>query len=169
MGLKIPLLQGTTSQHSTLDPQPIYCHRLRLQVRFRRKKFKKTWQGATPGHRTLPLPNFARCDTDTSHPATLSCCTLQHRAISPCHFRLSHPVTQKGCFLPLKSPCASSRRRSAHALNLPSALAAPSGFRGARVCPRSFCPRSFSLRRLHVLPEMSRTPSFQRSPRVPVP
>ena len=81
---------------------------------------QKTWQGATPGHRTLPLPNFARCDTTTSHLATLSCRTLQHRAIAPCHFRLSHPATQKARFLPLKSPfspCASSRRLSAHILN----------------------------------------------------
>ena len=90
---------------------------------------QKTWQGATPGHRTLPLPNFARCDTTTSHLATLSCCTLRHCAIAPCHFRLSHPAMQKARFCPLKSPCAlvapkfcegaSSRRRSAHAVNHP--------------------------------------------------
>ena len=63
-----------------------------------RKIIKRKSQGATPGHRTLQSPNSARCDTDTSHPATLSCRTLRHRAISPCHFRLSHPATQKAPF-----------------------------------------------------------------------
>ena len=97
-----------------------------------RKIIKNKSQGATPGHRTLQSPNFARCDTATSHPATLSHHTLRHRAIAPCHFRLSHPATQKARFLPLKSPfspCASPRHLSAHALNhLPSALASPSKF-----------------------------------------
>ena len=62
------------------------------------KIIQKRSQGATPGHRTLPLPNFARCDTTTSHPATLSCRTLQHRAIAPCHFHLSHSATQTASF-----------------------------------------------------------------------
>ena len=62
------------------------------------KIIQKISQGATPGHRTLPLPDIARCDTTTSHPATLSHRTLRHRAISPCHFRLSHPATQKAPF-----------------------------------------------------------------------
>ena len=48
-----------------------------------RKTVKKRSQGATPQHRTLPLPNIARCDTSTSHPATLSCRTLRHHAIMP--------------------------------------------------------------------------------------
>ena len=60
-----------------------------------RKIIKNKSQGATPGHRTLQSPNFARCDTATSHPATLSHRTLQRRAIAPCHFRLSHPATRK--------------------------------------------------------------------------
>ena len=74
------------------------------------KIIQKISQGATPEHRTLQSPNFARCNTTTSHPATLSCCTLQHRAIAPCHFRLSHPATQNDSFGPLKPPCASSSR-----------------------------------------------------------
>ena len=60
-----------------------------------RKIIKNKSQGATPGHRTLQSPNFARCDTATSHPATLSHRTLRHLAITPCHFRLSHPATRK--------------------------------------------------------------------------
>ena len=68
------------------------------------KIIQKISQGATPGHRTLPLPDIARCDTTTSHPATLSHRTLRHRAISPCHFRLSHPATQKASFRPPKTP-----------------------------------------------------------------
>ena len=67
------------------------------------KIFKKISQGATPEHRTLPLPNFARCNTTTSHLATLSHCTLQHRAIAPCHFRPSHLATQTARFRPQKS------------------------------------------------------------------
>lgn len=59
------------------------------------KIIKKISQGATPGHYTLQSPNFARCDTATSHLATLSHRTLRHRAIVPCHFRLSHPATRK--------------------------------------------------------------------------
>ena len=73
-----------------------------------RKIIKKILQGATPRHRTLPSPNFARCYTDASHPAPLSCCTLQHRAIAPCHFHPPHSAMQKGCFLPLKSPITPS-------------------------------------------------------------
>ena len=64
------------------------------------KIVKEKSQGATPGHCTLRLPNFARCDAATSHLATLSCRTLRHRAIAPCHFRLSHPATQKPRFCP---------------------------------------------------------------------
>ena len=67
------------------------------------KIIKNKSQGATPGHRTLPLPNIARCDTTTSHPATLSHLTLRHRAIAPCHFRLSHSATQKAIFRPPKT------------------------------------------------------------------
>ena len=63
-----------------------------------RKIIKNKSQGATPEHRTLQQLNFARCDTTTSHPATLSCRTLRHRDIAPCHFRLSHPATQKARF-----------------------------------------------------------------------
>ena len=68
------------------------------------KIIKKISQGATPEHRTLQSPDFARCNTTTSHPATLSHRTLRHRAISPCHFRLSHPATQKPRFRHPKSP-----------------------------------------------------------------
>ena len=74
-----------------------------LSSPFPEKIVQKTLQGATRQLRTLPLPNFARCDTTTSHPATLSHHTLQHRAITPCHFLLSHRATQKARFLPPKS------------------------------------------------------------------
>jgi len=67
------------------------------------KIIKKISQGATPVHRTLQSPNFARCNTATSHPATLSLHTLRHRAIAPCHFRLSHPATRKPRFRPPKT------------------------------------------------------------------
>ena len=62
------------------------------------KIIKNKSQGATPEHRTLPLPNFARYDATTSHPATLSYHTLRHRAIAPCHFHTSHLATQKTHF-----------------------------------------------------------------------
>ena len=59
----------------------------------------------------------------------------------------SHPSTNPTsptCRRSCSPPCASSRRLSAHALNLPSALAVPSGFMGARVCPRSLFSIRFS-------------------------
>ena len=71
---------------------------------FSSKIIQNKSQGATPKHRTLPLPNFARCNSITSHPATLSCCTLQHHAIAPCHFHLSHSATQKARFRPQNRP-----------------------------------------------------------------
>ena len=63
-----------------------------------RKIIKNKSQGATPGSCTLQQPNIARCDTTTSHPATLSHRTLRRRAITPCNFRLSHPATRKPRF-----------------------------------------------------------------------
>ena len=103
----LPALHGWTKKGSSrhCDPQHSthICASTSPSGSVSPKIIQKRSQGATPGHRTLPLPNFARCDTTTSHPATLSCCTLQHRAIAPCHFLLSHPATQKARFLPPKS------------------------------------------------------------------
>ena len=65
------------------------------------KIIKKRSQGVTPEYRTLPLPNFAGCNTTTSHPATLAHRTLRPRATTPCHFRLSHSATFKARFCPL--------------------------------------------------------------------
>ena len=110
----LPALHGWTKKGSSrhCDPQHSthICASTSPSGSVSPKIIQERSQGATPGHRTLPLPNFARCDTTTSHPATLSCCTLQHRAIAPCHFRLSHPATQNDSFGPLKPPCASSSR-----------------------------------------------------------
>ena len=69
-----------------------------------RKIIKNKSQGATRQLRTLRLSHVAPCDIALSHPATFACRTLQ---------------LKKPAFLPLKSPCASSRRPSAHALNHP--------------------------------------------------
>ena len=64
------------------------------------KIVKNKSQGATPGHCTLRLPNFARCDATTSHLAKPSCRTLRSHDITPCNFLVSHPATQKHRFRP---------------------------------------------------------------------
>ena len=98
----LPALHGWTKKGSSrhCDPQHSthICASTSPSGSVSPKIIQERSQGATPGHRTLPLPNFARCDTTTSHPATLSCRTLQHRAIAPCHFHLSHSATQTASF-----------------------------------------------------------------------
>jgi len=51
----------------------------------------------------LQSANFAWCGTATSHRATSSSLTLQHRPIAPCRRQLSHRATQKARFRPSKS------------------------------------------------------------------
>ena len=63
-----------------------------------RKMTKNKSQGATPGHRTLPLPDSARYDSTTSYRTMSACRTVRCPAITPCRFRLSHRATRRDRF-----------------------------------------------------------------------
>ena len=76
-----------------------------------RKIIKNKSQSATPEHRTLQLSNFAGCDSDMSHLATLPCCTLQLSHVAPCNIAPSHLATSTCRTLRLEKPPSGAQSR----------------------------------------------------------
>ena len=109
--------------------------------------------------------NIAGCDTRASHPAIVELGKVQQDNFAPCDSLTSHPATSRYHTLPLSpiAQCDAKGRFEGRKTALPAPFSAggAAASQNPTSAPLSACG-GLSLRRLHILPGMSRTSPFQR-------